>query len=1541
MSGAASTLSTVLTTRSAVPVLRPAPTGAVLTPKKEEEKVKSFHIGVDIPMIPGFTGFSKNEKTKWWETKKKLKIGLIRHKDLDVVVTIFNETFDFSKKLDKETRGVFEPEKCSYKDDNLVTPEQKKHNEEISATLGDVKEELGFNNSGNTPVEISESLQINTTTDFERLYLGWLYADEESSDVNSQGSLSLSPEDIVLKKSVLKGLFRFIFGTQLLNKATPDSIYKKFRIAYTKFEVEEKLPCKGSALWNDFKKSLEYRREQVICEIRAAKVTLGFSNEEENESNQYLELKKHLAIGLRDLLDVLEGESPCFIYGKDDSLIAQEDSDYTDADYVRALQIFNDFVAARKSTGFNKSHWLKELRARFAALRGLRLPSSSIDFASLYEQLLDNLTFTAEAKDFSSLLKENRDLRRVVRHLVIVLNASNEIHSLTLAAKDLLCKLQGCCGKKVEGDEAKVTKEEYETLIKQIEALHIDLARSGASPTGASPTGASPTGVSPKVKRLETLIYNLASLIIKEKLVHGLYHDTNELIRRLHACCEKREILEGIEAETNSTLNNERDILREQLEEIQKALEKSDRGRGKLQQEVKRCKKELRELKNHIPTPAALAASLEPAGGEQYENDFEDEENAASSLSSGLTTNNEDSSGTVASSNVPSLPPLGPGGTGNNESEDNSSLSSGINTNNEGGISPAGEDSVSTPPSTPSNEYESNFNNNSGNSGNSGYSNNFHEEDPANTNKAKEIRSKRLETSDDTNEVNPGGLWGNNNGLQNSTVPVEASGSEIPEEGSGSEIPEEGSGSKSPEEGSGIPVTTSGPENENENENENEKEINDLLTELEDLKTEPGTYGGLVRMFERRKKIQARLRELGYKITDFRGPRGKRPFRGSRSDGIKAANLPGTPNINLNNTKVPAFNIPPRGSVTPAKVGIGLPPLGDTQSEGGKPGEFNDDTKEEGEGTSTESESTGGQPTGGQPTGGQPRGGQPRGGQSTGGQSTGGQSTGGQPTGGEGEPDAETLQDEIAAKKAFTLEKEAELLAIINQQPMEKKVAVTKLLTVSSQQCLGNPRMGLSSDYYNFVGRYLQAKDTSRTLSSPVDDKGYAHQFWGEEGGVKTGRIFKGNPDLGVKELLGITYEMYSTAAIELYKTEGKNIDTSAFLHKIGLKSTIMTEFASHGYSGKSFTNYQGQTREYTNFFDELSNSLVEVAKELIELKILEERLKITPNVPAGYQRFKKIILGSGLSQVIGTRIAYFLKTLLRIREERLKPFHYYLDMLLRMSNDHFNGVKVNLRKLIQPSLNAYRDDRDMSKKQKYINLKKYIDKGYLEKDLEEMYALRKSAPTQRYQVVVPKTKYVDYYKYIWDIPLDGRILQKGGSSEGMPSFAESFLTLLTLEVKSHGLDPEDFVKKAEGTINDMGQLPLVKEFIGQLFDEVKIEDSSGYTFTPFKGDIAALEEALHANFSESEISVLKDLSAPKVFYSAVPEEYESILGEGAYSLDGGPGPGYAEEVELKGVDEDIVVTKEERANLESGGIPLGALIFLYFVCLKMSNSTA
>ena len=383
---------------------------------------------------------------------------------------------------------------------------------------------------------------------------------------------------------------------------------------------------------------------------------------------------------------------------------------------------------------------------------------------------------------------------------------------------------------------------------------------------------------------------------------------------------------------------------------------------------------------------------------------------------------------------------------------------------------------------------------------------------------------------------------------------------------------------------------------------------------------------------------------------------------------------------------------------------------------------------------------------------------------------------------------------------------------------------------------------------------------------------------------------------------------------------------------------TIILGYHTAGFAGRAKSKtflIDAYTVSYESYFQSLSNSLINLAKEIIKLQILLR--SVVPQVESGYKRFKRIIVDTGSSQFIGNYIASEIQRIAGKTLSRNQAFHYYLDALLAVAEDsNFDFMKGQIGKKLKEYVSGFLNSGDSRDKAKYDLVSQYVE-SKLEEDLDIMRTGRKKTPTQRYQAAVKAGKTSD----IWN--------QRGGSSTKRPSFAESFLTLLSLEIKSRKQDPKMFEKKAKDTIKRMGQIPLVKEFIGKLVDDVNFQDSDEYTFAPFKGNITALEEALHANFSESEISVLKGLSVPTVFYSEVPEEYrgtdeyEGILGEGAYSLSGEPGPASAEaeEIDLKGLDEDIVLSKEERATLEKGGIPLGALIYLYFVCLKMSNSTA
>ena len=92
-----------------------------------------------------------------------------------------------------------------------------------------------------------------------------------------------------------------------------------------------------------------------------------------------------------------------------------------------------------------------------------------------------------------------------------------------------------------------------------------------------------------------------------------------------------------------------------------------------------------------------------------------------------------------------------------------------------------------------------------------------------------------------------------------------------------------------------------------------------------------------------------------------------------------------------------------------------------------------------------------------------------------------------------------------------------------------------------------------------------------------------------------------------------------------------------------------------------------------------------------------------------------------------------------------------------------------------------------------------------------------------------------------------------------------------------------------------------------------------------------ALVEAFNNNFTDSEKQKFFDISSG-IFNYKVPDE-QMLLGKHPFFLVGKP---KEQDTPLYGVlDEEIMLTMEERAVLEEGSIPIGAILFLYIVCFR------
>ena len=113
------------------------------------------------------------------------------------------------------------------------------------------------------------------------------------------------------------------------------------------------------------------------------------------------------------------------------------------------------------------------------------------------------------------------------------------------------------------------------------------------------------------------------------------------------------------------------------------------------------------------------------------------------------------------------------------------------------------------------------------------------------------------------------------------------------------------------------------------------------------------------------------------------------------------------------------------------------------------------------------------------------------------------------------------------------------------------------------------------------------------------------------------------------------------------------------------------------------------------------------------------------------------------------------------------------------------------------------------------------------------------------------------------------------------------------------------------------------------------INKTDGYNFSSVYMDVSqakALVEAFNNNFTDSEKQKFMSISSG-IFNYKVPDE-QILLGKHPFFLVGRPRE--AEETPLYGVlDEEIMLTVEERAVLEDGSIPIGAILFLYIVCFR------
>jgi hypothetical protein len=350
-------------------------------------------------IVPGLPkGYPEKEKKRWWNEQpgKRFKIGLIRSHDLDSLFTVINETFDVAK----ATKG------------------NSKKNPVIPAAPKETKD-AGFNTQNNAEekeLDVQPESYL-TAKDFDRLYLGWIDDSDAGYDEKQK----------TIIKSTMKQLFRFIFGTKKIYKV--NDFHTRLIIAYTDLEPVEKIPCDPPTgqtaiqrnLREHFRKSLQFRLDLVRKEVIGGTSVLG-------EQAIYVDDKKDLLLGLRDIINALDDkEASCIEYGEDSTMKSDVSFKAVSGDYDRLLRIFKALIMDRQKE--NPSFPSYDDFQTHLVKGNLTNSKKGKD---LYEELLKLLD--------RATMKHAEELEAEIVRLSEMIELANKQHILHLELERLRCK---------------------------------------------------------------------------------------------------------------------------------------------------------------------------------------------------------------------------------------------------------------------------------------------------------------------------------------------------------------------------------------------------------------------------------------------------------------------------------------------------------------------------------------------------------------------------------------------------------------------------------------------------------------------------------------------------------------------------------------------------------------------------------------------------------------------------------------------------------------------------------------------------------------------------------------------------------------------------------------------------------------------------------------------------------------------------------------------------------------------------------------------
>ena len=209
---------------------------------------------------------------------------------------------------------------------------------------------------------------IMTLTDFNEKYLKWMDGITDTQD------------NIKNRKRDLKNLFKFVFNNSKINDVTTSFLKKLQRIAHTPLDTEDKLPCQGSQLYEDFKRSLEYRLPEAKKEMEVALATFG-------EMNSYAQQKTILYDGIDDLVRLMSGgyARGCIKYeygNKSDYRVVMDL-----AEQNRIMRLFIQFIKKQESSGYMEPGTLQERLKDKDKYLGVASDAREGKFNELYDEL--------------------------------------------------------------------------------------------------------------------------------------------------------------------------------------------------------------------------------------------------------------------------------------------------------------------------------------------------------------------------------------------------------------------------------------------------------------------------------------------------------------------------------------------------------------------------------------------------------------------------------------------------------------------------------------------------------------------------------------------------------------------------------------------------------------------------------------------------------------------------------------------------------------------------------------------------------------------------------------------------------------------------------------------------------------------------------------------------------------------------------------------------------------------------------------------------